>query len=157
MKCGAIYTSLMLAVVMSGCFGTGKPPTYQVTGTVTMKGKPLEDATVVFVPPEGASYQAATGVTDASGNFKLSTFTSDDGAQPGDYLIKVSKYDRRKATKEEQDKYISYEEEQKMQFGDEKPTPPSKNLLSQKYNNETTSGFTFTVGKGPNIVELKLE
>jgi hypothetical protein len=44
-----------------------------------------------------------------------------------------------------------------MQFGDEKPTPPAKNLLPPKYANEATSGFTYTVKKGANTVELRLE
>jgi hypothetical protein len=147
----------LAAIMVCGCSSSTRPPTYQVSGTVTLKGQPLEGATVVFVPTEGASQQAATGITDASGKFKLSTFTGDDGAQEGDYRIKVSKFDVKKPTKEEQQKYISMEEEQKMQFGDEKPTPPAKNLLPPKYANEATSGFTYTVKKGQNTVELKLE
>jgi hypothetical protein len=47
--------------------------------------------------------------------------------------------------------------EQKIQFGDELPTPPAKNLLPKKYASEAASGFTFTVKKGQNAVELKLE
>ena len=145
--------------VVGGCYsGTKRPPTYPVSGTVMLKGQPLAGATVVFVPAEGATQEPATGVTDAAGKFKLTTYAADDGAQLGDYRIKVSKYDGKKATKEEQDAYISYEEEQKIQFSaDEKPTPPSKNLLSPKYANEATSGFTHTVTKGPNTVELKLD
>jgi hypothetical protein len=122
-----------------------------------MKGQPLEAATIVFVPAEGGSQQAATGISDAAGKFKLSTFLADDGAQEGEYRIKVSKFDIKKPTKEEQQRYISLEEEQKMQFGDDKPTPPAKNLLPPKYANEATSGFTYTVKKGTNSVELKLD
>jgi hypothetical protein len=149
---------VVFATMIGACSSrSGRAPTYPVTGTVTMKGQPLEGATVVFVPAEGATHEPASGITDAAGKFKLSTFLADDGAQEGDYRIKVSKFDIRKPTKEEQDKYISIEEEQKMQFGDEKPTPPAKNVLNPKYANETTSGFTFTVKKGENSVELKLE
>jgi hypothetical protein len=141
---------------VAGC-SSGKPKTYQVTGTVTMKGQPVEGATVVFVPPEGVTYQAATGITDASGKFKLSTFTGEDGAQEGEYHIKVSKFNVKKPTKEEQERYISMEEERKMQFGDDKPAVPAKNLLPAKYNDEAASGLTYTVKKGSNTVELKLE
>jgi len=149
---------VLAAIAFCGCSSSTRPPTYPVSGTVTMKGQPLEGATVVFVPAEGASHQAATGITDAAGRFKLSTFLADDGAQEGDYRIKVSKFDLKKPTKEEQQKYISLEEEQKLQFGDEKPTPPAKNLLAPKYANEATSGLTYTVKKGSNApVELKLE
>jgi hypothetical protein len=150
--------SLLTAILIGGCSGSGRPRTYPVSGVVTMKGQPLEGATVVFVPAEGGSHQAATGITDGTGKFKLSTFLADDGAQEGEYRIKVSKFDIRKPTKEEQQKYISIEEEQKMQFGDDKPTPPAKNVLPPKYANEATSGFVHTVKKGSNApVELKLE
>jgi hypothetical protein len=157
-----ISTALTLAaclIVSAGCnLGARRPPTYKVTGTVTMKGQPLEGATVVFVPAEGATHEPATGITDSAGAFTLSTFLSGDGAMAGDYRIKVSKFDIRKPTKEEQDRYISIEEEQKMQFGDEKPTPPAKNILLPKYANEASSGFTHTVTKkGPNTIDLKLE
>ena len=75
----------------------------------------------------------------------------------GDYRIKVSKFDIKKPIKEEQARYISIEEEQKIQFPDENPTPPAKNILAPKYANEASSGFTFTVTKGQNTIDLKLE
>jgi hypothetical protein len=154
----APFTFMLAAIMVGGCSsGTKRPPTYPVTGTVTMKGQPLDGATVVFVPAEGASHEPATGISDAAGQFKLSTFLADDGAQEGEYHIKVSKFDMKKPTKEEQQKYQSYEEEQKILFSDELPTPPAKNLLAKKYASESTSGFTFTVKKGPNTLELKLE
>ena len=154
----ALCALLLAAILAGGCYsGVRRPPTYQVAGTVTMKGQPLAGATVVFVPAEGATHEPATGITDAAGAFKLSTFIADDGAQEGDYRIKVSKFDVKKPTKEEQQKYVSMEEEQKIQFGDELPTPPAKNLLPKKYASEATSGFTYTVKKGENTVELKLD
>ena len=156
-----VLVAVALVFAVGGCSGDGRRPTYPVAGTVTLKGQPLEGATVVFVPaaPLGeASHEPASGITDAAGKFKLSTFLADDGAQEGEYQIKVSKFNIKKPTKEEQDKYISMEEEQKIQFGDEKPTPPAKNTLSPKYADETKSGFTYTVKKGQdNKVDLKLE
>jgi len=152
---GLLLACLVVGIV-AGC-SSGRPKTYQVSGTVTMKGQPVDGATVVFVPPDGSSNQAATGITDASGHFKLSTFTSDDGAQEGEYRIKVSKFNVKKPTKEEQDRYISMEEERKMQFGDDKPAVPAKNLLPPKYNDDANSGLTCTVKRGANTVELKLD
>jgi hypothetical protein len=150
---------MVLMVIAVGCYsGTRRPPTYPVTGTVTMKGQPLAGATVVFVPAEGATHEPATGITDAAGHFKLSTFLADDGAQEGEYRVKIAKYDTKAPTKADKEQYLSYEEEQKRSFPtDELPTPPSKNLLAKKYESETTSGLTHTVTKGTNTVELKLE
>jgi PBP1b-binding outer membrane lipoprotein LpoB len=142
-------------LVLAGCSsGTGRAPTYPVSGTVTMKKQPLAGATVVFVPVEGASQEAAMGVTDASGKFKLTTFSADDGAQEGNYRIKVLKFDSSKATKQE---VLTYEQEQKMQFGDERPTPPAKNTLPKKYESEATSGLTHTVAKAASTLDIAIE
>lgn len=162
MKKLSCYTTLLLVIVACiGCnSGSKRPPTYQVSGTVTYQGKPLEGAMVTFVPADGVQVEAATGITDSSGKFKLTTYTADDGANAGDFLVKVAKYDGKKPTKEEQEAYVvSYEEEQKMQFAtDEKPQPPAKNLLPPKYGYEGTSGITFSVTKaGPNTIDIKLD
>jgi len=145
----------LVVLVLAGCSsGTGRAPTYPVSGTVKMKGQPLAGATVVFVPVEGASHEAAMGISDASGKFKLTTFSADDGAQEGNYRIKVLKFDNSKATKQE---VISYEQEQKMQFGEERPTPPAKNTLPKKYESEATSGIIHTVPKGASTLDISIE
>jgi hypothetical protein len=160
-SCSFSFASLLAILICVGCnSGSKRPPTYPVSGTVTYQGKPLEGAMVTFVPAEGSTHEAATGLTDAEGKFKLTTYSADDGANLGDYLVKVAKYDGKKPTKEEQDAYIiSYEEEQKLQFAtDEKPTPPAKNLLPPKYGYEGTSGITFSVTKGgANMIDIKLD
>jgi hypothetical protein len=145
----------LVVLVLAGCSsGTGRAPTYPVSGTVTKKGQALAGVTVVFVPVEGASHEAAMGISDASGKFKLTTFSADDGAQEGNYRIKVLKFDNSKATKQE---VISYEQEQKMQFGDERPTPPAKNTLPKKYESEATSGLAHTVGKSASTFDISIE
>ena len=79
---------LLGAVLLSGmaCGGAGKP--VKVSGRVTLDGQPLAGATVVFNPADGKGTIAA-GRTDADGEFRLTTFGTDDGALPGDYKITV--------------------------------------------------------------------
>jgi hypothetical protein len=62
-------TLLFVAVVglLVGC--GAKPEFAAVTGTVTLNGKPLADAEVVFVPGTGGPTSAA--YTDADGQFTL--------------------------------------------------------------------------------------
>ncbi len=98
------------------------------------------------------------GKADASGKYKLTTNVAGDGAQEGEYRVKVTKYDP-KYTKEEQQQHImTMEEEQKMVFtGSDLPVPPAKNLLPKKYENETTSGLTHTVPKGPSTLDTNVE
>lgn len=64
------------------------------SGTVNFSGRPLDGATVTFVPEKflGESGKEAQGTTDAQGRFALqSTGSSLPGARLGIYLIRVEK------------------------------------------------------------------
>jgi hypothetical protein len=61
----------------------------KVRGVVTLDDKPLANATVTFAPlHEGG--RAANGFTAANGSFQLTTFSTNDGALPGEYKVLVS-------------------------------------------------------------------
>ncbi len=75
-----------------GCGGDGLPKRVPVTGTVTHNGKAVEAATVSF-HGEGAP-RVASGVTDSSGKFTLTTYTANDGAIPGNHTVTVVKLDK---------------------------------------------------------------
>ena len=79
------YYACLLALVFvigpafGGCSGTRRPPTYPVTGTVIMQGKPVAGAAITFVPTgEG---EAASAITDSAGKYALSTWAAGDGAR----------------------------------------------------------------------------
>src|SRR5262245_11396137 len=82
-------------VVGLGCGGKGKP--VKVQGIVTLDDKPVPGATVVFVP-EGGSGRSASGRTESDGTFRLTTFSTDDGALPGQYKVPVTVSQGDKAT-----------------------------------------------------------
>jgi len=65
------------------------PATVPASGVVTLDGVPVAQASVVFVADVGTYH--ATGVTDATGNFKLQAFPDREGALPGWYKVQVSK------------------------------------------------------------------
>ena len=75
----------VLATWLLGCSGNGL---VAVTGTVTLDGKPLEGAGIMFQPDAGGV--PATGTSDAQGNFTLTT-GNESGATPGINKIAVSK------------------------------------------------------------------
>ena len=122
-----------------------------------MKGKPLENARVVFVPMQGGA--PASGISDKDGKYALTTFSAGDGAQAGSYGVRVAKYDGTPPPEAlEPAKQLTYEEEQKMQFSpDEKPTPVAKSVLPKKYSNEGTSGLSHTVKDGPTTFDIKID
>ena len=79
-----------LSMLMVGCGGGGPPlpKLAEATGTVLMKGAPLEGARVQFIPTTGAS---SVGMTDAQGKFTLMYNGKTPGVVPGNNIIKISK------------------------------------------------------------------
>lgn len=78
-----------LALTVAGCGGgSKKPKIYPATGTVTLDGQPLADATVSFVPQVGPP---SDGKTDASGKFTIMT-SGQPGAPFGPNKVTVSKF-----------------------------------------------------------------
>ncbi len=77
----------LLVVLLStvGCSAQpGTTPTAKVSGTVTLKGKPIEGVSIAFVPTSG---RPASGITNAAGQFTLSTFGNGDGAVLGSHKV----------------------------------------------------------------------
>ena len=81
----AVRAALLIwAAALVGCGAR----TSAVQGVVLLDGKPLPNASVQFVP-QGAG-RDATGQTDASGAFSMSTFQPGDGVVAGDYKVVIA-------------------------------------------------------------------
>lgn len=137
-KLFVVFSCVALCVAASGC---GKGRVFvPVTGTVTLDGEAVEGATVSFVPKVAEGGSSATGITDASGKFELSS-GAESGAAPGEYYISVAKIE---TTIIENDNPLL----NKVQFG--------ANELPEQYSDAKSSGLTATVKKGTDPIELKL-
>ena len=75
----------ILAFAVVGCGGSRTSP---VSGVVLLDGKPLAGASVQFIP-QGTG-RDATGETDSSGQFAMSTFQARDGVIPGTYKVVIA-------------------------------------------------------------------
>jgi hypothetical protein len=82
------FTALLL--VVSGLAGCGSG-TNKVEGVVTLDGKPVQGASVSFMP-QGGTGQFADGFTDAEGRFTLAT-SGKAGVRSGTYKVVVTKTD----------------------------------------------------------------
>ncbi len=125
-------TALGLAIALlaaAGCGGGGTAPTAKVTGTVTYNGDPIEGVSVGFIP-EGEGGRPASGTTDASGKFTLSTFEAGDGAVLGKHSVIITE-----APDDTGNEDYSLPDESAKRFPD-------------KYESPMTSGFEATVEKG---------
>jgi hypothetical protein len=80
----------LLAALGGGC-GESGPALVPVTGTVTLNGKPLEGATVSFMPdPSNKGGIPGEDLTGPQGNYKAITLGR-SGLVPGKYKVTVSK------------------------------------------------------------------
>ena len=79
-----------IAVLALSIVGCGQSEMVPITGTVTLNGQPAEQAEVMFNPKTTGRF--ASGVTDASGKFMLSTAKPNDGAMPGEYVVTLAEY-----------------------------------------------------------------
>jgi hypothetical protein len=152
----------LILIALAGCSGESNPTTYPVTGTVTYKGQPVPNASVILSPKAGVSETAkgAAGKTDAEGKFSLTTFTAGDGALPGTYEVAVTAYPaeaEEAAPADASGDYVELSDEEGMYDGGTDAPPPPKNLLPQKYAMPATSGLEHTVAAEPSTLTLDLQ
>ena len=127
--------------------GCGESSKYaQVSGSVTLDGKPVENATVSFLPK--GSGRPAGGNTDANGVFELTTDNPGDGALAGRYIVTVTAVD---IVKSEKAKAL---EAEYGSVGDSVPGPPPNEnwRVPRTYSELQTSGLEFVVKQGENNV-----
>lgn len=127
----AVSACRLLALV--AIFAVGCTQKLPVTGNVTLiGGGPVEGATVRFESIGGGPN--ATGVTDANGDFQLTTDSPDDGAPTGEYNVTV---------------HHPYPEDSSQ--------ARKMNIFDLKYESAKTSGLTFDVGPENLNFEIQLE
>jgi hypothetical protein len=86
MKTSKLAWLLFVACAAVGC-GTDGPVLADVTGTVTLDGKPLQGAVVTFAPEKEGS--TSYGMTDAEGNYSLMYSRDKSGAMVGKHNVSV--------------------------------------------------------------------
>ena len=136
--CLSVGLPLGLLVLALGCVAedSDRLEVYPVTGEVFVKGQPAEGASVIFYSqspaPEGKKMPVPAGVTDANGEFQLTSYETEDGAPAGDYRVAI--------------------------IWNEPPPPDfsgvfePKDRLGGRYASPDTSKLTATVEEGPTEV-----
>ncbi len=108
----------------------------EVSGQVTLDGKPIGPGVVVFAPADGKS-NPATGAIGLDGWYSMKTSRA-VGLKPGKYSLSVS----------------AREVPAHLEPG-ERP-PPGRLLTPEKYESTTTSGLEFEVTSGNNTIDIPL-
>lgn len=126
-----------------GCGGKDGVKLYSAGGKVTYQGQPVKNATVVFQPQKGP---VATGTTDESGKFSLSTGAS-PGAVEGTYQIAVTAVSGGAPANMTPEDYAKK---------GEMPVVERKSLIPEKYAAIASSGLTATVTTTPDKNQFDL-
>ncbi|MHB8901481.1 MAG: carboxypeptidase-like regulatory domain-containing protein [Thermoguttaceae bacterium] len=138
----------LIAVACVGC-GKGGPALGTVSGTVTMDGKPLENALVTFTPAAGG--RGSTGTTDASGKYELA-FIDGKGALVGGHKVTVTSLPKAVAAVEVSSDSPEYANQGSSADYD---SAAVNETIPAKYNTQST--LTFEVKPGPNTYDIPIE
>lgn len=132
-----------LALILSvGCsrhyedkFSRARPPVFKTTGRVIWNGEPAAGALVTL---QSQSHNlAASGKTDAKGEFTLTTWRSGDGAVAGDHAVSIENVVIPGYTSE--------------------GLPIEINVMPQAYQDPKTSGLNATIKTtGPNVLSFEV-
>lgn len=129
---------ILVGLGLCGCGGgpNDMPEVALVTGTITLDGEPLPDATVYFHPSLGG--KGSEGITDASGKYELTYGNKIKGAKVGMCTVSITTW--REAT---------YDEAGENEIESERPE-----LVHPDFNDET--GLEAKVEPGENVFDFEV-
>ena len=90
-RCRWVIVGLTMWGLSCGGCGGDRPQLGEVTGRVTLDGRPLAEARVTFCPAEGTAGRESVGFTDAEGNYTLVYIRDIPGASVGRHTVRVSR------------------------------------------------------------------
>jgi hypothetical protein len=124
----------------------------EVTGQVTMDGKPLPNAMVTFVPNEGGA--TATGVTDANGNYKLISLDR-TGALIGSHTVSITTVKKAEEALPEVSSDSAEYAKQAMARASDYNDAVVREPIPARYNSK--SELVKDVEKGSNVINFELK
>lgn len=131
----SFFAPIVCLAVLAGCGGgTDLPDIGDVSGKVTLDGKPLDGARIEFVPAKG---RPSYGLSDDEGNYTLRYSASVNGAMLGKHKVAIRS-----------------EREPVLGEGDTPSVEARKELLPAKYHEQ--SELTADVVAGSNTIDFQL-
>jgi hypothetical protein len=149
------FLMMALTVCCFGCSGGGTDIDLgTVTGVVTLDGKPLADAVVVFAPDNG---NASSDQTDASGKYQLTYNKNAKGALLGKHKVSITEGQPAAAELGDDADLSKVDLSATGDIGDAstKGGKGKKSMIPAKYNTKTT--LTADVKTGANTFDFKLD
>ena len=147
---------VVFSIVLSGCGGgsTNGPATVKVSGTLKVGGAPKANVQITL-SPIGEGLQAASGNTDDSGRFMLTTGqTGTPGAMKGKYKVVL------RSLAGEDDSYMNQTEDntQRSESGNETVEPDQSNgEIPKKYEKKETSDKEIEITGATSDLVIEIE
>ena len=133
-------------IFQPGCGGSSDQPELgQVTGKITLDGKPLSGIAVVFQPDNG---RPARGMTDAEGMYELTYIRQTKGTKVGPNRVEI-------APSEDGEAEESEDSGEESQPAAKKQTKSGKPKIPARYN--VKSELKADVKAGKNTFNFELE
>lgn len=135
----------LLLGLAAGCGGSKPelPPLVPASGTVTLDGKPLANATVTFLPVGGTRGRACSGFTGADGRYELMYDNENKGAAEGTFEVVCNKWVMPDGSDFPRDSQQS-------------PLEVARELLPPRYSQEGMSELKATVPAGGGTFDFQL-
>ena len=131
-----------MLLAAAGCGGDGMP-LGSVSGQVTYKGQVVPDGIICFVPEQGP---AASSPIDAQGRYRLTTYSTGDGAVLGTHKVYFAPAGDTGGA-----------DENVVESAEVPPPPADPKYLPHKYRSPETSGLTREVQAGSNTFDFDLQ
>ena len=156
--CLSVLCGGLLSV--SGC-GHRRPPTVKTSGVVTLDGEPVDEAALMFV---GSAGRPSSATSNASGEFKVTTYGRNDGLAPGEYKVSIAKYVLLPKFQERYDAAMEQAKKEAEESGTEVedvemvfPDSAYVNELPAKYEEIETTDISVTIDKSTRGEPLRIE
>ena len=149
-----LTTLLCLTIILplAGCGkATGVPGLVKCEGTVQWNGSPVEEARITFHSnnPNG---RGGFAVSDAKGKFKATTLHTNDGIEPGDYIVTVTKtssvQEKEEIPMERVQENFDPDANRSGRGGVGPARYADVHQIPEAYSDKTTSGLTVVVPTG---------
>jgi hypothetical protein len=142
--------ALVAALALSAAAGCGWfAPRGEVSGRLTLKGEPLAEVQVYFVPEPGQETAGpAAGATDADGKYTLAEAEGRAGAAPGRYRVVLQDLQSGKRSARSLAN----------KAGARRDAPDAaKTRLPERYTSATATPLQFEIKTGKQTIDLNLE
>lgn len=148
LKTIAITSGFLLVGTLLGC-GSDLPEIGEVTGTVTLDGKPVKDAKVIYSSDHA---RTSYGKTDDEGKYELTYIRNIKGAAIGSHTVSITTG----GEEDEDEEQPNEEKEGNTGNGpDGGDTKMKAETIPAKYNSKTT--LTAEVKPGDNTIDFTLK